>query len=275
MALNFCPLCKSIMKDGICSNRNCRNSIFEISFNQEIKNIKKWIPKKYFTQFDGAFNLDINLDNPLNYNQDSIRFMFDLSLAENVINYGIKTFKLMTYINETDKPLVEILRYFSMKEGVGKVKCLKKHYFSCTVIAPEGNNIRTPVIGGTNDFLKWDDVGRCKSMPGSLKDVRSMIGLAHYKIHNWTLEIKDPETGIGITNLFTKEKAYELFKDREIKQGNQRRTALKHIVGEFERQKPKKTIVDEYFRGDMEFEWRNLIFKLHPPIIDDMRINGI
>jgi hypothetical protein len=273
MATTFCPLCKSIMKDGICSNRNCGNSIFEIEFNKEIEFVKKYIPEKYQKQFNGAFNIKINMDNPLNYNSDDIKIFNHLRLIENLIKNNIRTFKTVGYVIGTNEPTLEIIRYMTLKESIGKVKSFRKHCFSCSIITSRGNDLNTPVIWGTNDFIKWDDIGFTRSNSSTLNRIAFCGGIIHSTLHNWTLGIKDKKTGIEFINYFSKEKAYALFKDREIKEGKKRRTSLKHIVDDYERNMPKKVLVKEHLRGDMTFEWRGIILKVHPPLIDEIRLN--
>lgn len=308
MGTAFCPLCKSIMKDGICSNRNCGNSQFEIEFNSIIKKLKE-TPSEFKKSVNNSYIVECGLfENQLSYSLDDDKLKgFDekclldnndipknidiliKELLRNDIQLNIKNIGLAF---QDDELIFTGFKHSTIKEmkKIPKAWCngrhstrIYKHYFEFyqkSNIHPKDSTKHGDNVLATNDFVEWDVVGKMYFSKEYIQEtfMRNLyVFLANiYKASRlWTLQMIDSETGLRLKTYFDKEYAYKLFKDREIKEGKQKRTALKHIVNDYERNKPNKVLVKEHLRGDMIFEWRGITFKLHPPIMDEKRINNI
>lgn len=295
--MNFCPLCKSIMKDGICTNRNCGNSQFEIDFNKTIEIFTSKYPKQ-FKIINNSYVLANLLENHQTYkfknlsiDEDLRNFGFSLINntkvnIKNICEYLIENkipidIKLTGIAEDTSTCICASYKLFKLKE----IKKIPSHSFKLYKFYLQVSQLNEQIIKngefvlGTNDFMNWVNVGDLYYDESDLNQVLEefLNAIEHLIVSSkfWTLKAIDNKTGVGLKTFFEKEYAYNFFKDREIKIGKQRRTPLKHIVDDYERNTPKKVLVKEHLRGDMVFEWRNITFKLYPPIIDNRRINGI
>lgn len=292
MSIKFCPLCKSIMKDGICTNRKCGNSQLEIDFNNFVKKFSDLSNVK-LREINGSYLHGLNLfQDSLTYDFSSVPKSNSLENLKILIEAGFNVdVKVTNFLVDEKKEinldnyLVQRLIYYPLKKAKPMPQKIFKHYIElslCVSKALNGNskNISRAIVFGSNDFIKWESAGLNLSYDlGFNKDCyERLLAICNFSMAKailWTVSIVDNKTGISIKTFFEKEKAYQLFKDREIKEGKKRRTALKHIVSKYERKSPQKIFVDEHFRGDMTFEWRGLTFKLTPPFIDKERIEKV
>lgn len=283
----FCPLCKSIMKNGICTNRNCGNSKLEIDFNNFVKDFVKvndvklkQINNSYLCGKD-LFSESLTHERVLKCNSlGALKVLIEAGID---VNVKITNFLVdeKTGVN-LDNYCVSKLIYYPIQKAKPIPKKIFKHYIEygiCVSKAIGGNssNFNGQLVFGSNDLKEWKPAGFNSICNAKFDEemYSKLLILASFSLTKsvlWTVSITDNKTGISIKTFFEKEMAYQLFKDREIKQGKKRRTALKHIVNKYEREKPNKKLVDEHFRGSMTFEWRGLNFRLSPPQIDEERI---
>lgn len=299
MAIAFCPLCNSMMKEGICTNKNCGNSQFEIDFIKVVNEVKK-LPQKFLKIINNSYINEIELfENHmsfkksddiwgqfLKYNADSadkIPNVIDGFINE-LLNLNIPLSHKIIGMSDSGEVILSNIRHSTIKtiKRIPKSiinKKIYKHYFEFIQISSlkKCNALNGDDVFATNDFKNWVSVGEYYYSGKQINEmflVNLYISLCHIvkKYFLWTLTMTDKKTNLSLKTYFEKEVAYELFRNREIKEGKKRRTALKHIVDEYEREKPKKTIVNEHFRGAMIFEWRGITFKLSPPILDEQRI---
>lgn len=291
MSIEFCPLCKSIMKEGLCTNRKCGNSKLEIDFNKFVNLLKKISPNR-LKKINNSYLDGLDLfENSLTFNRilrpelkgiDSLKSL--KPLIEAGIDINIKFTNCMVDENK-EKNLDEInvigMRYFDIRHARCIPAKIYKHYIDYYLITTmklgEGRRQTAPnaLVYGSNDLEKWHPAGlnsKTTELVDDFDKIEVLVNLVLTKMELWTLKIIDNNTGISINTFFSKDKAYELFKDREIKQGKKKRTALKHIVTDYEREKPRKVLVKEHLRGDMIFQWRGITFKLYPPTLDEKRI---
>lgn len=281
--MEFCNLCNSIMKNGICTNRKCANSVFERNFRIFISDIKKNDEFKNKKVFNNSFLVESEFQN--NYSWDCNRTELEdlvlkgtftgkmISKIKYLLNANVDMeIKLVSHqeINEIALTSIKIVPIRNLKKIPYKTKTKKyKYYLYYTQNCKNTKMNNGDCIYGTDNFIEWECVGKLdyeECFNDILEDVDLALAYLCCQCTDWTLKIIDSKTGIGLKTFFSKEKAYEFFRDREIKNGKKRRTALKHIVSDYEREVPKKVLVKEHLRGDMEFEWRNLKFKLYSPI---------
>lgn len=284
----FCPLCKSIMKEGICTNRNCGNSKLEIDFNNFISKFNKLsdgklkgINNSYLLGKD-LFSESLTYDKqPRCYTLGELKELIERNID---INVKVSNFLIDEKRNENlDIYSTFKLIYFPLDKAKPIPKRIFRHYIELGLCTSKGfgkgaTTVNRGIVFGSNDLEKWEPAGFNihEDLKHNKEWYSTLLALASFSLGKsvlWTVSITDNKSGISIKTFFEKEKAYKLFKDREKKEGKKRRTALKHIVNEYQRESPKKSIVDEHFRGDMIFEWRGLTFKLTPPILDEKRIN--
>lgn len=286
MKTNFCPLCKSLMIDGVCSNKKCGNSQLEIDFNEYCKHIK--INKKYENVFNNSYVIEtrhiVGLDKSEHFKLDLTNlYKEDIRIDEKVIfitdTGGFISVKIKdvntTYAQEITRPKYKYYvktitttynSYNVVKERLKVSNRAEKRRIKKISSKP----IRLEAFYGSNDLVHW----YCLDKEFKKDDTQVVLDfistLTSNKAYKWTVICS--QNGFSIKYFLEKEQAYRIFKDRDIKVGKKKRTALKQIIDEYERKKPKQITVKEHFRGDMVFQWRGITFTLIPPQIAERRI---
>ena len=288
MKTKFCPLCRSVMKNGVCTNLKCGNTQLEIDFNNFLSKLNKFSPdairsinNSYIKGIE-LFEDDMTFSKGLVSVPDNLEISLPIlkPLIENKLDVNVKLANFMRSEDRTknlDYINVQTMKYYSIKEA--RIMPVKKykHYIEFSLETTMGGfgrkkNVPLAHIWGSNDLIKWHKAGLNSLENIDFNKWSYLISIALAKNIMWSLKIKDNKTGLSVKTFFTKDRAYELFKDREIKNGKKRRTALKHIVDDYERHIPKDAMIKEHFRGDMVFQWRGITFTLSPSNIDLERI---
>lgn len=279
MAITFCPLCKSMMKDGICTNRKCGNSQLEIDFVKFVDNIKTF-PKSKINYLNNSFIIGHGFKHASSSLLfDSEKECISTDISEN-IGYMVKNkapinMRMCRFFTNVDELWVDGIRFYTIYETKNRKRPFKvfKYYLEYYIVSSPATTKNGDFILGSNDLSKWYIASDREYIDESLiRCIEISVGFNKYVCDNWVIALKDNETGIKIKTVFQKEFAYNLFKDRELKEGKKRRTALKHIVDDYKRHKPNDIIVNEHFRGDRVFEWRGITFTLTPPVVAAKRI---
>lgn len=286
MNTTFCPLCKSLMVDGLCSNKKCGNSQLEIDFNEYRKHIK--INKKYENVFNNSYVVEhrhmIGLDKFEHYKLDlTDLYKKDVRIEEKVI-----------FINGTDGFVNVKIKDVNTTYAQEITRSRYKYYIKTIITTYNAHNVikeglkvrnradkrrikkisskpmRLEVFLCSNDLVHW----YCFDNKLKKDDIQVALDfisiLTSNKAYKWTVICS--QNGFNIKYFVDKEQAYRIFKDRDIKEGKKKRTALKQIIDDYERKKPKQITVKEHFRGDMVFQWRGITFTLIPPQIAERRI---
>ena len=108
-----------------------------------------------------------------------------------------------------------------------------------------------------------------KEINDALFKIYSGMALQYSLCSNWSIYTKDKNDAIGMRVMIGKNKVKQIFKLRDIEDGKQRRTALRHIVGGYTKLTNGFEIdITNYLRGATEFTCDGLKYKLEPSLKD-------
>ena len=274
MAVKICPNCKSIIIGDRCTNKNCMSTVLDIDHLsletdlkmqfKDIKSIKNIYASPYYNGQQALFDKNnigdkygfiavderwFKIAHERNMTID-VSFLTGKSTDED--GFGLTTIKEVSF-SQVHKLTKSAMRYNILQVvRFGKGKTFK-------------------IVWGSNNGLKWYNISKsCNGIyernkfvdvPDVLLDALSVL---MDKWMKWSVSIISEIDGIEINYFIHKEQAYEIFKNREIKEGKKRRAALRHYVGEYS--KEDGNLIEAYLRCDPKFEWNDMECEIIPPL---------
>lgn len=274
MAAKICPKCKSLMIDGRCTNKQCMSTVLDIDHYSLECELKK--------QFKNIHNIHNLYANPHYASQKELcdtNSVFD--------KYGFRLINKQWFIfahekgipidsaillndeSFSDGYLIETMKEVTPSQTRKYAKFFRKYMILHTCRFGKGKTFN--FIWASNDGIKWEnaskicgrgyEVDKLTGLPSIFVDIASTV---YKKYMSWAVSIKSIEDGVEVVYFIHKDRAYEIFKNREIKEGKKRRTALRHYVGEYTKEDGR--LIEAYLRCDPKFEWNGMQCEIIPPI---------
>lgn len=284
---SYCS-CGSLIVYGKCTNKNCETLAFGLDVFDLQRQINMYcnnekIAKK-LKKFDGFLPMIPKYDSlltPLN-DDDSYDTKINLYTEFKELKaFGIPL-NMSVCVNVSDNLEDRLafikLRESSIKESRGKLDKITPYILKMELYYPYANNGYIVYFGSYNQS-SWQIISKFKprNIEDELGHIEKAIGLQYTLSKNWSVYVKDANDVIGMRMMIGRKKAKEIFKLREIEDGKQRRTALKHIVNSYTRNTntDNEISVLEHLRGATEFKWEGLKCVLIPSMKEQRNIEKL
>jgi hypothetical protein len=279
----FCS-CGSIFVNGMCSNKNCKKSELEIDLlniqerinnyctndviKKKLKKFNGYIPfmSKYNGLLDTLDNKEFTLKGTELKALKSFKIPLNITLAIKFTDDNDENFEEISFVKVTAP---------SLKEVRGKINKIMPYIIKLEMYAPS-DDMGFDVYFGSFNETKWyiisDDFAPDEEIKRTLDQVYAAVKIQYALANNWSIYTKDENDVLGMKVMIGKNKVKEIFKLRDIEDGKQRRTALRHIVGKHTKIVNDSEIdVLSYFRGTTKFSCDGLQYELIPSL-KDLRI---
>jgi hypothetical protein len=273
--------CGSLIINGKCSNKKCETLEFELDI-LDLQNetnsycINEKIRKKV-KKFDGFIPMLPQYDNLLSGLDDDDTYDTKINISTEL--KALRAFKIPLNISvgirvKNDDDGIDRIAFIkvqeaSLKEARGKIDRITPYMVKIELYYPYVDQGYTTYLGSF-DENKWQVVSKFKPVnpQEDLTHALNSIGLQYTLSKNWSVYIKDEDDVIGMRMMIGRNKAREIFKLRDIEDGKQRRTALRHIVNSHSRKISDEMEIDvlKHLRGAMEFDWEDLKCTIIPSL---------